>query len=208
MIDQLLYPVCVHALILQQIEDDSGVEHARACSHRKTIDGGEAHGIGNAAAPIDGAHAGAVAEMSNDELGVGAIRRHARQGRNNIFIGKAVEAIAPYALRREFTRQRVLLSDRRLGSVEGGIKAGDLRHFGRDGGDRTDRGDIVRLVQRRKRNKRRKVGHDMVIDQHRLGIAEPAMDDAVADAREARLTAEVSGKPLVDCRDGAVMALG
>ena len=63
-------------------------------------------------------------------------------------------------------------------------------------------------MQMRKRHKRRKVGHDVVIDQHQLGIGEPAMDDTVADAREARLTAEVSGKPLVDCRDGAVMALG
>lgn len=34
----------------------------------------------------------------------------------------------------------------------------------------------------------------MVIDQHRLGTRDIAMDDAVADAREARLTAEVSGK--------------
>jgi len=34
----------------------------------------------------------------------------------------------------------------------------------------------------------------VVIDQHRLGTRDIAMDDAVADAREARLTAEVNGK--------------
>lgn len=71
---------------------------------------------------------------------------------------------------------------------------GPLRHFGRDGGDRTDRGDIVRLMQGRKRNKRREVAHHAIIDQHRLGTGDTAMDDAVADAREARLTAEVRGK--------------
>jgi hypothetical protein len=55
-------------------------------------------------------------------------------------------------------------------------------------------GDIVRLMQGRKRNKRREIAHHVVIDQHRLGTGDTAMDDAVADAREARLTAEVSGK--------------
>jgi len=49
-------------------------------------------------------------------------------------------------------------------------------------------------MQGRKRNKRREIAHHVVIDQHRLGTGDTAMDDAVADAREARLTAEVSGK--------------
>ena len=43
-------------------------------------------------------------------------------------------------------------------------------------------GDIVRLMQGRKRNKRREIAHHVVIDQHRLGTGDTAMDEAVADA--------------------------
>ena len=55
-----------------------------------------------------------------------------------------------------------------------------------------------RLMQGRKRNKPRDVAHHVLIDQHRLGTGDTAMDDTVADAREARLTAEVSGKTDLD----------
>jgi hypothetical protein len=36
-------------------------------------------------------------------------------------------------------------------------------------------------MQGRKRNKRREIAHHVVIDQHRLGTGDTAMDDAVAD---------------------------
>jgi hypothetical protein len=48
-------------------------------------------------------------------------------------------------------------------------------------------------MQGRKRNKRREVALHWIIDQHRRGTGDTAMDDTVADA-EARLAAEVSGK--------------
>src|SRR5208283_2216599 len=113
---------------------------------------------------INGAHAGAVAEMSDDELGVYAIWRQAGERRNNVFIRQPVETVAPDPARCELTRQSELLSNRRLATVERCIKTSDLRYFRGDGGHRLDCGDIVRLVQRRKRDQRGKVRNNVVID--------------------------------------------
>ena len=48
----------------------------------------------------------------------------------DIFIGKAMKAVAPDTLVMQRARKRKARSDNRLVVVEGGVKAGDLRQFG------------------------------------------------------------------------------
>ena len=98
-----------------------------------------------------------------------------------IFIGQAVEAIAPYAGLRELARQRELLRQGRLALMEGGVEAGDLRDMRRGLGDRFDGGQIVRLMQRGERNQRASVGHHAGIDPDRRGEFGPAMDHPMPD---------------------------
>jgi hypothetical protein len=65
--------------MLQKVEDDARVERAGASPHRQAVDRGETHRGGDALSPINGAHAGAVAEMGDDQLPFGAIGHHLGQ---------------------------------------------------------------------------------------------------------------------------------
>jgi len=51
--------------VLEKVEDDAGVERACTCPHRQAVDRGETHGGGDAAPPINRAHAGAVTEVGD-----------------------------------------------------------------------------------------------------------------------------------------------
>ncbi len=117
-----------------------------------------------------------------------------------------MKAIAADASCREFARQRKFARQRRLASVKSRIEAGDLRHIRCHSGNGPDRGDVMRLVQRRKRDQLLKTGHHLRIDHDRVGIRRSAMHDAVADAGKFRLAANVTGEPMMNRRDsGAVV---
>jgi hypothetical protein len=64
----------------------------------------------------------------------------------------AVKSMVAHAGCGEIARQGELLRQRRLRAMEGGVEAGDLRHRRCSRCNRLDRREIVRLVQRRKRN--------------------------------------------------------
>ena len=70
---------------------------------------------------------------------------------------------------------------RGLAAVEGGVEAGDLRHARVERHGEADGREIVGLVQRRQRLERREPIEDRGIDQHRPGMAGPAMHHPVAD---------------------------
>jgi hypothetical protein len=77
---------------------------------------------------------------------------HLRQTARNIFIRQAVESVPTHAFNIEALRNRVVISERAVAAVEGGIEAGDLSKVGEAGKKRADRGKIIRLVQGRERN--------------------------------------------------------
>ena len=97
MVDQLLDRFNVHTLMLQQVQNDAGIERAGARSHGQAVDGGEPHGAGDAAAVLDRAHAGAVAEMGDDEPVPRPPLEHVGQNGNNVLVGQPVEPVAPDA---------------------------------------------------------------------------------------------------------------
>ena len=82
---------------LHQIEDHAGIERAAARAHHQAVDRGEAHRARDAAAVLDGAQAGAVAEMRDDDAPGRERRRKFAQRDYEIFIRQAVEAVAPDA---------------------------------------------------------------------------------------------------------------
>ena len=89
---------------------------------------GEAHRAGDAAASGDGTQAGAIAEMGDDQAGLRQRRIDLFQPWHDEIVGQAVEAVAAHAGRREIARQGEVLGQRRLGAMERGVEAGDLRH--------------------------------------------------------------------------------
>ena len=53
------------------------------------------------------------------------------QDAGDVFVGESVESIALDAFRRQGARDRERLGDRRVGAMESGVEAGDLR-YGRE----------------------------------------------------------------------------
>ena len=154
--------------MLQQIEDDAGIESPRACPHRQAVDRGETHCHGDAAPAIDSAHAGAIAEMRDYELFPGAIGHELGECRNDVFIGEPMETVPSNPLFGELARQCEFLRQRRLAAMERGVEAGDLRHLRSNRADGTNRADVMGLVQWGERYQAFEHGHDLAIDQHRL----------------------------------------
>ena len=83
---------------IHQINDHPGIDGAAAGAHHQAVDGGEAHGAGHAAAVVDGAQAGTIAEMRDDQPRGRKSGRHAAQFGGDELVGQAVETIAPHTL--------------------------------------------------------------------------------------------------------------
>src|SRR5260370_16100465 len=105
LVDQVFDGLGFHPLVLKEIKNDAGIERAGARSHRKAVDGRKPHGAGKASPVVDGAHAGAVAEMGDDELAVYAVRRDLRQRRDDVFVRKTMKAVTAHTLFLERARQ-------------------------------------------------------------------------------------------------------
>ena len=63
---------------------------------------------------------------------------------------------------------------------------------------------MVRLMQRSKRYQAFEHRHDRFVDEHRLRVGRPAVDDAMADAVEPDI-AGMGREPVMDRRDRAGM---
>ena len=157
----------IHVFVLKQVQDHPRVEQAGARAHHQPVERSEPHCRCNTAAVFDRAQARAVAEMRDDDLAAGAFGRDPRQGRGDVFVRQPVKPVAADALRRQFARQGELLRHGRLGMVEGGIEAGDLRDARRRRGDGADRRDMVRLMQWRQRDQGLQCREHPRVDQHR-----------------------------------------
>ena len=70
--------------------------------------------------------------------------------------------------------------------MKAGVEAGDLRHAGQPLGDRLDRREVVRLMQRRQRHRARAARRGPPASRRRARVTRAAVDDAMADAEHAR----------------------
>ena len=92
-----------------------------------------------------------------------------------------MKSIAADALLMQRAGQRQPRGDLGLVVVKGGIEASDLGKVWRQRGNGADRGQIVRLMERRERAERVELGEEGGIDTARRGETHPAMHDAVPD---------------------------
>ena len=65
--------------------------------------------------------------MGDDHAPARDFRRDLRQALGNILVGEAVETVAPDAFGMELVRDRVMVRERIVVAMKGGIEAGDLR---------------------------------------------------------------------------------
>ena len=142
--------------------------------------------------------------MEHDRPARGRARVVLRQHGGDVLVGEAVESVALHALPRQLLGQREHLGHRRVAAMERRVEAGDLRQFRPPLEQHPDRGQVVRLVQRRERRQRAESLHDVAIHQDRLRERGAAVDDAMAHPGQpmfGHLAAEKAGQVL----EGAVV---
>src|SRR5262249_49506892 len=96
-------------------------------------------------------YTGSAAEVRDDDATVGDFRRDPRENGGDVFVGQTVKAIALNTGATDFARERDQLRDGGLAAMKTGIEAGYLRHTRHSMRDCVDRGEVIRLVQRRQR---------------------------------------------------------
>ena len=164
-----------------QIQHDAGIEAAAARSHRQTVGGGESHRGCNAAPAGERAHAGAVAQMQHD--GFARSTRASISGSTDaMYSYDRPKAVADHSTFGNPLRQRERLCDRRLAAVKRGIEAGHLWNLWQPLEQCTDRYQVVRLMQRRKRYVLLQRCDNLRVDAHGFRIGEPAVHYPMAHA--------------------------
>jgi hypothetical protein len=115
-----------------------------------------------------------------------------------------MEAVAQDALGLVLARQREAARLGRLGRVEGGVEAGDLRQVGELVAKRPDGGEVVRLMVRRQRFERGQLT-DNLGRQPAVGRESgAAMDDTMAGAGERDALAALAQPTQQEGEGGAV----
>ena len=122
--------------------------------------------------------------MGDDDALVRYIRRDLPQAICNVLIRQAMEPVAADAFGVETLRDRVMVRDRTVAAMEGGIKASNLRHVGPICEQCPNGSEIVRLVQRCQRIVLLEPRQHVVIDQDRLAVVRAAMNNTMTDCRQ------------------------
>src|SRR5262245_51876009 len=119
--------------------------------------------------------------MRNDHAPGCNLWRHLRQPAGNVLVGEAVEPVAAHALRVKTLRDRVVVRKCVVATMEGGVETGDLRKIGGTGKNRTDRDEVVRLMQGRERNIALELREHALVDQYRPIELRTAVHNPMAD---------------------------
>ena len=81
-----------------------------------------------------------------------------------------MKAVTSHAFTGEFTRDGVVCNQLAVGVMEGGIKTSDLHQIWIQFAQRHHSGDVVRLMQRCKRNQTSQLSNYRIVNDHWRGI--------------------------------------
>ena len=116
-----------------------------------------------------------------------------------------MESVAAHARVVELAGQRVHLFEQWLSPVHRGVEAGDLGQGRIAREQRPDRSEVVRLVQRRKRDQLLELRDDRGIDANRLLEAAAAVGDTMPDRRESVVAAVPRPQPVDEVPERALV---
>ena len=142
-----------------------------------------------------GAHAGPVPEMGDNDAGAGGGPGMAGQDAGDVFIGKAVKAVAPHPFFGQGARQGIGRDQRRIGVVEGGVETGDLRQPRGDLGEAPYGREIMGLMQGRQGHQCLQFGKHVGACEHWRAEPGAAMHHAMS-GRDQRMVPGVALDPL------------
>ena len=143
----------IHLQLIQKVENFAGIETPASGAHGQPVRSREAHRRRHAAAVVDGAHPGAVTKVSTIVLP----RAAPTSSRGRTLAMCSYESPwKPYLQHTTITdrlRQRECLCDRRRAAVEGRVETRHLKERRRAPEQRPDGREIMRLMQRRQRER-------------------------------------------------------
>ena len=180
--------------VLKEVKDHPRVEGTRPRPHAEAVERGEPERAVDALPILQRAETGATTQVRDDSAPVGDLGRHLWQDRGDVLVRQAVESVALHDARADVARQRHDLGDGGLPPVEAGVEASYLRHAGKLLGDRVDRRQVVRLMERSERNQRSQLLQNRRGEDGGTCKAGTPMDNAMTDAEHAR-TAVLGAKP-------------
>src|SRR4029453_4842117 len=128
----------------------------------------------------------AAAEVRDDNFLSGNLRKDVVQNAGDVFIRESMKAVAPHALFFNFVRQGNEVNDRRVRTVETRGETGDLGNIGQTIENCFDRGEVVRLMQRRQRNQFVQLSQDFLSDDNWPSELRAAVHHAMAHAYDLR----------------------
>ena len=144
----------------------------------------KSHGAFDAAAIGQRAHRRATAEVRDYHPALCNLRRDLAQTLRNILVGKAVKTITAYAFLIKTLRKRVVIRQGAMAAMKRRVEACNLRQLRTAGEKCADRGEIVRLVQRRQRNVTFELRDDGRGDPYRKAIFGASVNHAVPDGHK------------------------
>ena|ERR1700686_3166771 len=92
-----------------------------------------------------------------------------------------MKSVTPDPLIVKLARNGVVVSDLVVVAMKGGVEAGDLRQSREIGEQRTNRRQVVGLMQRRERGKPLQTCDHTMVDHHGTIVIGTTMDDPMAD---------------------------
>ena len=87
--------------------------------------------------------------MSNDHTSVGDVRRDLAQPADNVFVGKSMKSVSPDTLTIKAFRNSIVVRDSAVRAMERRVEAGDLTQFRSTGKQRSNRCEVIRLMEGR-----------------------------------------------------------
>jgi hypothetical protein len=119
--------------------------------------------------------------MRNDDFFQRHLWGYLTETARNIFVGQAVKSVTPHPFVVKPLRKRIVISQRTVATVKCGVETGDLRKIWKSVEKHADWCQIVRLMQRRKRDILLQPRENVCVDDHGLAVFRSAMHDAVSD---------------------------
>ena len=134
--------------------------------------------------------------MSDDNTTVRDSRRYVAQAARDIFVGESMKPVASDTLGVKALRNREMVGDFAMAAVKRRVEARDLDQFRPTREQCLNGREVIRLMQRRKRNVALKISQHRMIDDDRSIILRATVSHAMADGGQGeglRLPQPISG---------------
>ena len=119
--------------------------------------------------------------MSNDHTSVGDVRRDLAQPADNVLVGKSMKSVSPDTLTIKAFRNSIVIRDSAVRAMERRVEAGDLTQFRSIGKQRSNRCEVIRLMEGRESVVSLQPHEHVTVDDNRFIVFRTTMNDAMAD---------------------------